>query len=365
MREREKPKVYDELVCDIVERIDSGELRPGHWLPSEMVLAKKYSIGRPSVRSALDELRKRDLVEKLPGKGSRIKSSSKPAYPGKQNRIIGVTVPEWADLQKESSFLSGVHAGILQAARNFGCRVELIPDLSLLQTAAAELSGMICISYKDADIARLLSLPARQLPKVMINRLCVADEINYVSIDHREWTRRAIEYLLQLGHRQIGFLASYWNEQYMRSRLQGCRDAFAKFGLTWPEEFLIPVDSADSVRGALDAFLDIHQPSALFLGGGHCSDAALGFLCQRGVRIPEDLSVISFDDFRLALQPLIPALTFVRQPLLELGRRAVSIIERIERLGITEPIHELLPAELVVRESCAPLRETEHVAVGD
>lgn len=170
-----------------------------------------------------------------------------------------------------------------------------------------------------------------------------------VTYDNAAGTRAATEHLIGLGHRRILYLGAAANHSTAEDRLNGYLDALENAGIT-PETGLYPETSFEPER--CRAVLETLSASgteftAVVAARDEIAVQALHALKQRGVRIPQDVSVVGFDDMPF-MADLTPPLTTVRAPYRELGRRAGALIEErtMESSG-----NVMLPVQLIVRAS--------------
>jgi LacI family transcriptional regulator len=167
----------------------------------------------------------------------------------------------------------------------------------------------------------------------------------------------ATEYLISLGHRRIGIITCPLHLTTSRARLAGYREALERAG--------IPIDPTlihegnyllgDGVRQT-HALLNLPDPpTAIFAGNDAQATGVYQALYHRNVRIPEDMSVIGFDDVMYAAQ-MSPPLTTVHQPLVEMGRMAANMLLRLISGFSLDSNHVELSTSLVLRDSCAAPR---------
>lgn len=165
----------------------------------------------------------------------------------------------------------------------------------------------------------------------------------------------ATRHLIELGHRRIGVVTGPMRYLCSQARLAGYRAALERAGLPFDDQLVRHGDfhHAAAKAAALE-LLDLpHRPTAVFAGNDEQAAGVYVAAQQRGLRIPDDLSVVGFDDVPMA-QWLFPALTTVRQPIAELAALAVRIV-----LADTDPVELTqgrieLPTTLVVRDSTGP-----------
>jgi LacI family transcriptional regulator len=167
----------------------------------------------------------------------------------------------------------------------------------------------------------------------------------------------ATEYLISLGHRRIGIITFPLHLTTSRARLAGYREALERAG--------IPVDPAlicegtyllgDGVKQTRYLLDQPDPPTAIFAGNDAQAAGVYQVLYERNIRVPDDMSVIGFDDVTYTAQ-MSPPLTTIHQPLVEIGKTAVNMLLRLIAGAQLESNHVELSTSLVVRKSCAPPR---------
>jgi LacI family transcriptional regulator len=217
------------------------------------------------------------------------------------------------------------------------------------------ISGAILILPPEAG-ERVIALRDRGLPLVVVDpRTPLPADIVAVSAAHFAGARRLAAHLLELGHRRIGVIGG--PEEWMASdaRLAGHAAALVDVGLLPPPDLRRAVHptTEDGYRAA-GQLLDLaDRPTALVGFNDKIAVGALQAAAERGLRVPEDLSVAGFDDVDLS-RATRPTLTTVRQPLEEMGRMAVTLLIRLLERHRLDALHVELATELVVRDSTGP-----------
>ncbi|WP_376796282.1 LacI family DNA-binding transcriptional regulator [Thermogemmatispora sp.] len=167
----------------------------------------------------------------------------------------------------------------------------------------------------------------------------------------------ATEYLLSLGHRRIAIITGPLHLTTSRARLAGYREALEQAGIA-VDPALICEGSyllGDGIRQT-EALLDLPDPpTAIFAGNDAQAAGVYQALYRRHIRIPEEMSVIGFDDVTYSAH-MAPPLTTIRQPLEEMGRMAAEMLLRLIAGQPLETHHVELATSLVIRESCGPPR---------
>src|SRR6266700_2655054 len=203
---------------------------------------------------------------------------------------------------------------------------------------------------------QLTALRASGFPFVVVDpRTPVPPDIAAVSAAHFAGSRSITAHLAGLGHRRIGVIAGPHNWLAGQARLAGHASALAEGGVLHPPE-LTRAGEPTAEFGCLAAgeLLDLSpRPTALACFNDKTAVGALAAASERGLRVPEDLSVTGFDDIDLA-QATSPMLTTVRQPLAEMGRMAVSLLIRLLDGHQVEARHVELATDLVLRGSTGP-----------
>ena len=169
----------------------------------------------------------------------------------------------------------------------------------------------------------------------------------------------ATEHLTALGHRRIGIITGPARGLYSQERVDGYRAALGRAGLA-PEESLVREGDfyPEGGRRGAAALLDLAEPpTAVFAGSDQQARGVYDEVRARGLRIPQDLSVVGFDDVE-ACEWMTPRLTTIRQPLAQMAALAIrTVLEPAPAGDEEQPLRVELATTLVVRESTAPPRE--------
>ncbi|GAB4566928.1 MAG: LacI family DNA-binding transcriptional regulator [Anaerolineae bacterium] len=221
------------------------------------------------------------------------------------------------------------------------------------------IAGVLLLTSMLTD-RELYQVARGRVPMVLIDHYPDTPDMPSLRATNWQGAREAVNYLIQLGHRRIGCIVGRRGDKISDARELGYRSALIEAGLPYDASLVRPGDytlEAGLIGGAELLERD-DRPTAIFA----CSDyMALGVMMtayRLGLRIPEDLSIVGFDDVPLASM-LRPPLTTVRQPLYEMGRMAVQmLLSLIKGESLLSPQVEL-STQLVVRESCAPPRRAD------
>lgn len=273
--------------------------------------------------------------------------------------LIGVTVP-----LIHPGYFAEILAGAAEALYEHDMRAVLGPtrhsharETSLLgRLADGEAEGAVLVLPEESN-EEFAALAAHGFPFVIVDpRTEVAEGIPMVCAAHSSGATQATQHLLTLGHRRIGVIGGPRGWLATEERLRGHQAALAGAGVL-PDPALVRY-SEFRIDGGREAAADLlslpDPPTAIFAFNDSMAIGAMRAVAERGLRVPDDISVVGFDD-TIEASITVPALTTVRQPLAELGRTAVSLLLRqIENRRI-EPLRVELATRLVVRDSAAPL----------
>ena len=213
--------------------------------------------------------------------------------------------------------------------------------------------GRVDLSFPDAAFSRLLE-KLRQTTPIVVASKSRWEGICGVAIDHEKSMDLAMDYLLELGHRRIGFV--YAGPQYYgtEEKIDRFRDRMARAGLAARQDWLVGIPGYDceSGRDAIDRLMAMaDRPTALLGLNDVIAAGMLQGLLGHGVRIPEEMSLMGFDDTFIA-QITSPHLTAVKY---DYGKFAQMLVDAAlaAATGEKRPMNQLMAPSLSVRQSCA------------
>jgi LacI family transcriptional regulator len=208
----------------------------------------------------------------------------------------------------------------------------------------------------DPNVGQLAQLLDRGgVPFVHVGRPPIEDSINYVDVDNVGGAYTAVKHLIQQGYERIAFIGRGINTT-CEDRLAGYRQALADYDRPWIDELVVDGDFTIT-RGyeAMNELLPLH-PDAVFAVNDRSAIGALDALNDAGLRVPEDVALVGFDDIAPA-QRTNPSLSTIRQPIRQCGTAAAEILLDILSTGAHPVRRQILPTELVIRHSCGALRD--------
>jgi LacI family transcriptional regulator len=274
--------------------------------------------------------------------------------------FVGVTVPKVAPV-----FFSSILSGAAEALYEQDMRIVLCPtehehdrEVSLLDRLMHGTTDGALLVLPEETNEELENLLNHGYRFVVVDPLQPLNaRIPAVSAANSSGANQAVRHLLDLGHRRIGAITGPEGWLATKERLEGYHAALASAGIM-PDPAL-ELASDFQIPGGVEAagrLLDLADPpTAIFAFNDNLAIGTMQTATARGLRIPDDLSVVGFDDLEWA-QLMTPALTTVRQPLEEMGRMAVSLLSRLIDNQSFEALHVELATRFIVRGSTQRLR---------
>lgn len=271
----------------------------------------------------------------------------------------------------ENLFFARIARAVTDVARQHGYAVLLLntdEDLECERAAVQVLAenrvdGLIVVPSSGTEAEHLLPLAQRHTPVVLLDRSLAGVELDTVMIDNVVAARRAVAYLTGLGHRRVGLLTASATLATSTARQAGYRQALFEAGVAVHDSWVRITDGTrPSARRETAVLLSLPpacRPTALVATDSLLAADALHTIQERGLAIPDDVSLIGFDDADW-MSLVRPAITVVDQPVYELGKRAAErLMARIAGDdGPPQQIH--LETTLLVRGSCAVPPNLDH-----
>jgi LacI family transcriptional regulator len=280
------------------------------------------------------------------------------ALSGGRTGLVGVTLPI-----VQAAYFSFILGGASEALYEQDMRIVLCPtlhqherEITLLDRLMHGTTDGAVLMLPEETNEELRALQRLGYAFVVVDPRVPLDEgIPAVSAAHASGARAAVQHLLALGHRRIAAITGPPQWMATTERLQGYKGALAAAGVM-PDPALVVESNFEITSGESAArrlLAPRERPTAIFAFNDNAAVGALRVARELGLRVPEDLSVVGFDDSEQAAI-VTPSLTTVRQPLAEMGRMAVSLLLRLLENQRVEALNVELATRLVVRESTAP-----------
>ena len=363
-----------QVVRDVVRAtVDEGSFGPGEQLPATKALAVELGVSLVTVHRALQELVAAGVLRRGQGRGTFVHEE----YQERSGISVGLRLGLMfhAECSLADSYHSQVLEGIRRGAAEYGA------DLVILQFGEDRRNECHGFLYVNPFAEQLERLPrqaakrptaestAKTPPIVVVGASWEQANVWSVDTDNLDLSRQAVAHMVGLGHRRLGFVGAGDQTSNSRDREHGFTAAAAALGVKIEAAHVLcasgwKLDVNDEVH-LRRMLVSSDRPTAVIAGGFSLAMGVYQACRQLGLRIPEDVSVIGIDDVRTAAH-VTPALTAMRQPLMEMGRQASLLLLSLIQ-GRSTPVpptmpgpmpRTLLKAELLVRGSATPFGES-------
>ena len=293
--------------------------------------AAKYRISQRTVARVTEEVKRCNYTPSLLAKGLRTNRTD----------TIGLLIPNI-----ENSFFAGVAGVVIRESRNYNYKVVVVDTQEderneqdgLSALLARRVDGIVAAPC-GSNSELFASVQEGGMPLVLIDRyLPDAGMLSYVTTDNYRGAVMATEYLLENGHRRIACIQGTPHSMPVRDRVRGFGDTGEDFSVQ---------------NGYLETKLALareERPTAIFALSNLILLGVVKAVHESGLRIPDDISVVSFDD-NMLFNYLDPAITCIGQPTDEIGTLAVKLLIRAVREPGAAPSHLHLPPSLIIRRS--------------
>ncbi len=340
-----------------------------HGIVTQQDVADRAGVSRSVVsyvlnngpRKVSDETRQRvlDVIQELgyrPNKhAQRLKWGDEAA-----RNSLGVVAGGDSYQVLQRPYYNSVLAGLFDDAHRYHQHVRFFSFFDALKDPVFfnknihrdEISSLILILPKlileDPENEAILEQIIERIDNIVCLEECVCN-LPAVLFDRAAAARMAIEHLIKLGHRRIAFLA------IEDERLTGYKQTLMDWGLPYDERLIRAFDASHPAKSAYPLTIDLikvdEPPTALFAANDEAAITAIAALHDSGLRVPDDIAIVSIDNIELA-SVIRPALTTVSVPQYNLGRYAIQFLMSRRDFSMPQPASMVLSVELIVRESC-------------
>lgn len=354
---------YMLLKNDILDWIRSGRLKPNDQLQTEFELSDAFGISRQTVRQAIGELVQEGWLYRIQGKGTFVAAAAPVGRKSEEaDKTIGIVTTYISDYifplivrGAEAELRSRGYRLMLCSTDNDKEKERESLDLML----SHPLSGLIIEPTKSAEgnpnLHYFLSMDVSQIPYIMINERYPETDCPCVKVDDEKGGFLAAEHLIKLGHRHIaGFFKT--DDLQGIQRLKGFIRAHREYQVPLAPDAVIRYTTEEKAAKPFGAAAELlakaERPTAFVCYNDELAVRLLEAVRQAGLRVPEDLSMVGFDDSFLATATEVK-LTTLFHPKTELGVKAAELLLHMiekERGPLPESVYVYEP-ELVIRNS--------------
>jgi GntR family transcriptional regulator, arabinose operon transcriptional repressor len=352
------PPKYQMVKDYVLSQIENQEFTEDERIPSESEFSKLLDVSSITVRKALSELVNEGVIYRVRGKGSFVASQTA-AVPDKTSNLVAFVI-SGIELY-DSSYLQ-IMRGIQSFLGKQGCKliIEFVENdfeqerelvLGLIQT---ELRGILIYS-SDPEAAKgyLGEIRKRGIPFVMLDRSPSGYPVNVVTCNNHDGAYEAVEYLIKQGHRRIGFAAYDYYLSPEVDRYNGYRNAMTNASLPIPDSLLFLNKEID--YAGMANLIRNGEMTALFCANDKRALEALEQLTSLGIRIPEQVSLMGFDDFESSKFAKV-ALSTVKQYFDTIGYESAKLLFEITEGTSYGNKKVMLPTSLVLRDTVKSLK---------
>lgn len=285
--------------------------------------------------------------------------------------VIGMMLPYADAFIDQNPFCNEVMVGIIREVVHRHYNLMMYTATSESSTSAAAMigsrvDGLLLVMPPEAG-AVLAKCERSGIPYVSVLRVPVGEAMT-VNSDDREGGRMAARHLAELGHKRIAHLKGDVTVLTSAPRLQGFRAGLEECGVALPDDLVVQAGfdwrlGYEAMQGMLAA-PERKRPTAIFAANDLCAEGAMRAIREAGMRIPEDMAVVGYDDTWYAAMTQ-PPLTSVHMPIAEMGEIAARMLVDTLEGCRPEEAQPVLPVWLNVRKSCGAEAAPFVAATGD
>lgn len=332
MKDHSTPK-YLKLKQEILSWILAGKLQANEQIPSENELASEFRISRHTVRQAIGDMVKDEWLYRIQGKGTFVKSPK--IRMGESAQTIGVITTYISDY-----IFPLIIRGAESTLRQKGYRLLLASTdndkqkekESLEMMIDYPLSGLIIEPTKSAlqneNLSYYLQLEYQNIPYIMMNESYPELNCPVLKVDDQRGGFIATEHLIQLGHEKIaGFFKT--DDLQGVNRMTGFIQANQQYNQyllpDWVHQYTTETSTTAPIKVLQELLSSKQRPTAIVCYNDQLAIRLLEVIRQQGLKVPEDLSIVSFDDSALATATEVK-LTSVSHPKIHMGVQAAELL---------------------------------------
>ena len=357
--------LHEQCAAALKKAIETGQFDAGEFLPPERELSEQFGVNRITLRKGIADLVRKGYLENIPGAGNRVLERTATEA---GSRVIGCLMLRMPGLLTMSPYYADVFDGIMEEVALHGCRLvfaSIKPDqlwapdnrLRIKPNVLKEhYSGVLLLGGLPEELA--VAYQKKGLRVTLVDRAATIRGISGVVPDNRFGAIEATRYLLELGHRHMAFIGKAVPDPASEVRFQGFLQTIRDANIEFRKSDLVAASYETNVAQETVKKYLAHTktlPTAFVAINDEAAMGAMRAFREHGLRVPQDVSIIGFDDISLAAHTT-PALTTIRIPRKEMGRLAAKILAGQLEVQDTPVTRLVLQTELVVRESCAPPR---------
>ncbi|WP_239618933.1 LacI family DNA-binding transcriptional regulator [Cohnella mopanensis] len=260
-------------------------------------------------------------------------------------------------------FFIQILSGMEQALKSKGYDLIYLAQLSwnkeysfVRHCQSRNVEGVVVFGFQHEDM-NFNELVESGIPALFIDLDVREKRAGFISSDNQEAVKRVVDYLVGLNHRHISFISGNKDSYASRYRLEGYRAGLADAELPYRDDYVAEGDyTREAGYDAMNRLLALSEPPTAVVC---CSDmsavGAMEAIAEAGLSVPEDISIVGFDDIEIA-SLVRPALTTVRQDRITIGRKSIELLDELINDSELRPTETIVPTEFIIRDSCGPAK---------
>jgi GntR family transcriptional regulator of arabinose operon len=348
---------YVQAKTILIDAIRRGTFPRGSKLPSTSEIGQSLAVSLITAHKAIQCLVAEGWLDRVRGRGTFVRDDFEASVAAKACHRVGLLLD--AGIHLGDYYHGALLHGLREAACSGDPGVELFIQRQNSPAAIPNLlaDGFICL-HPPYDTFAMLEAVAKNTPIVVLGGSTGDTSLYCVDSENEAGTREAVRHLAELGHRDIAIVNGRLSATNSLHRFNGYLAEMRERELPIRDEYVLTSEKAEMTPGTRSALIALLRgslrPTAIVAAGYLLALEVLEVARNLGLRIPNDLSLVAFDDPRSAAL-LNPPLTTVRQPLETMARLAMERMIALINKTSPEPRVQFLPTRLVVRESTTRL----------
>jgi len=341
------------LLADAIRR---GVFPLGSKLPNTGEIGAQMNVSLITAHRAIQAIEEEGWVRRERGRGTFVREDFETAVAERPKFRIALVAN--ASLGSGGAYREALMSGIYAAAQRGTVAGELVIQRyrEFAELELIDADGFVCFHPAHEHFERLEEVATRKTI-VVLGASLRDTPIDCVDSENETGAREAVRHLVSLGHERIALLNGPLSATNYRDRLRGYEAELADAGTRLNDEYTLVAETGQHIGATVHRLTELMQngrrPTAIIACGYYLALDVIELAKQIGLRIPDDLSLIGFDDPRSAAL-IDPPLTTVRQPLEQMGMRAYERIVQLVQGEESSPCMNVLPTSLLIRESTGP-----------
>jgi GntR family transcriptional regulator of arabinose operon len=346
LKNKKNPK-YLEIINYIIDYIQNKNLKPGDKVFSENEISKLFKVTKVTASRALNELVNEGILYRIQGKGSFFAGFKKEF----SNILVFFPIASYYDPYFAGPLLNNFFHSMDSNGFNLSMYYfrdnEKIKEIQNLENCKV----IVVAALKKGeglseDLLKKINVPVIYLsshPEV---------NVSYIAFDNKNGAKKAVEYLIRMGHKKIAYFSAEDRQNISNEeRKEGYIEALEENGIKERIIFKGNYTEESGYKLAKEILKMKDKPSAILCANDLMAIGAIYFFEERGVKVPDDISIIGFGNYKISKFARIP-LTTVSLPVEEMGKKLAELVmKKVKEKYSIKNEKIILPTELIIRKS--------------